>query len=263
MMKAIGTFPFGQPVHILAQEDRTPKRVFVLGVYVSAVHARWVGNDGRQIIQALAVASEPEIFWRGEGSASIIRGISIPDRLGRLEAASRQFNGPSGIALDEFFLAPLSLERSDAWLCDLVPHSCMNPAQQKAIERSYLPLVEQYQLPKVSVPRVPRELSDESRRQAILEEIQESRADVLILLGDQPIRWFLHFHDTRWRRLSDFGSDPQSYGRLHHVTIAASKMRVLPLAHPRQVARLGRSSLAWYHLHQSWLREHAGQLSCC
>lgn len=260
MMKVMGTFPFGQPVHILVQEDRTPKQVFVLGVYASAVHARWIGNDNKKIVKALAVASEPEIFWRGEGVDSIIRGISIPDSLGRLEAASRQFNGPSGIALDELFLIPLGLTRNDAWLCDLVPHSCINPAQQKTIERAYLPLGQRYQLPQTAVPRVPKKLSDEPRRKAILEEIHESEADVLILLGDQPIKWFLHFYDTRWQRLSDFGSAPQSYGRLHDVTIVDRKMWVLPLAHPRQVAKLGRSSPIWYNLHQSWLNEHANKL---
>ena len=34
-------FPFGETVKPLAQLDRTPKKVFVLGVYASAVHARW------------------------------------------------------------------------------------------------------------------------------------------------------------------------------------------------------------------------------
>lgn len=34
-------YPFGEEVHCLAQQDRTPKKVFVLGVYASAVHARW------------------------------------------------------------------------------------------------------------------------------------------------------------------------------------------------------------------------------
>ena len=34
-------FPFGETVKRLLQEDRTPKKVFVLGVYASAVHARW------------------------------------------------------------------------------------------------------------------------------------------------------------------------------------------------------------------------------
>ena len=260
MMKAIGTFPFGQPVRILAQVDRAPKRVFVLGVYASAVHARWVGYHDEVIVRALAVASEPEIFWRGEGADSIIRGIEIPDGPGRLEAASRQYNGPSGIALDESFLQPLGLTRHDAWLCDLVPHSCMNPAQDKAIEREYLPRMRQYHLPKAAVPAVPKRLSDGPRQKAIVEEIHESEADVLILLGDQPIRWFLRFYDARWRRLSDFGADPGSYGRLHDVTISGRKVCVLPLAHARQVARLGRSSSLWYSLHQSWLDERAHRL---
>jgi len=33
-----------------------------LGVYVSAVQAKWLNKDGKIIVQALAVASEPEIF---------------------------------------------------------------------------------------------------------------------------------------------------------------------------------------------------------
>ena len=57
-------FPFGQKLHPLVQEDRTPKKVFVLGVYASAVHARWK-KDGQIVCQALAVASEPRIFWDG------------------------------------------------------------------------------------------------------------------------------------------------------------------------------------------------------
>ena len=40
------TFPFGQPVRRVEQQDRAPKRVFVLGVYASAVHARWIDVDG-------------------------------------------------------------------------------------------------------------------------------------------------------------------------------------------------------------------------
>ena len=60
------TFPFGTPITPVKQADTTPKRVFVLGVYASAVHARWVADDGKTIINALGVASEPEIFWRGE-----------------------------------------------------------------------------------------------------------------------------------------------------------------------------------------------------
>ena len=39
-------YPFGETVRRLVQQDRTPKQVFVLGVYASAVHARWKkGNE--------------------------------------------------------------------------------------------------------------------------------------------------------------------------------------------------------------------------
>jgi uracil-DNA glycosylase len=252
-MTNLGTFPFGQPVRAVVQENRKPKRVFVLGVYASAVHARWIGPDGKEVVRALAVASEPRIFWRGEDAASIIERIRIPGALGHLVPADRRFNGPSGIVLDKDILNPLGLSRGETWLCDLVPHSCMNAGQKKAIEREYLPSIEQYDLPEATVPPVPKKLSDESRRHSILEELQESQAEFLILLGDQPIRWFLAHYDNRKKKLSCFGEQPNSYGGLHEVQIGSLNLQVLPLAHPRQIARLGRSSLSWFELHQHWL----------
>lgn len=57
-------FPFGQILKPLIQEVQTPKKVFVLGVYASAVHACWK-KDNKIIARALAVASEPRIFWQG------------------------------------------------------------------------------------------------------------------------------------------------------------------------------------------------------
>ena len=74
-MNHLGTFPFGQPVKPVYQTDRSPKRVFVLGVYASAVHAKWIDSEGRQKVQALAVASEPYIFWRGDGVEEIIEKL--------------------------------------------------------------------------------------------------------------------------------------------------------------------------------------------
>lgn len=248
-MKMIGTFPFGQEVQKVVQGERSSRRVFVLGVYASAVHACWVNLQGKTLIKAMAVASEPYIFWRGENAEEIIRRIQIPYQLGKLVAAEKQFNGPSGIALDELILKPLGLTRTDTWLCDLVPYSCMNPAQQKALEREYYPLAEKYDLPSPTVPKVPGRLSDKERRQAILDELIESNAEVLILLGDKPIQWFLRYYDDRWQRLSDF----HPYGKVHLAEIAGKKYQVLPVAHPRQIAKLGRSSQKWFELHQGWI----------
>ncbi|MFB3880990.1 MAG: uracil-DNA glycosylase family protein [Armatimonadota bacterium] len=205
-------------------------------------------------MKALAVASEPYIFWRGENVGAIVREIPIPEQLGMLEPADPALNGPTGIALDEWILGPLGLKREDAWLCDLVPHSCMNSRQRAAIARAYQPAVNSYGLPAPSVPGVPRRLATECRRQQILAEIESSEAGTLVLLGDQPIQWFLSHYDGRWHRLRDFGTDSQTYGVLHHVHLGTKTLGILPLAHPRQIARLGPASGRWYDLHQAWVR---------
>ena len=108
-------YPFGQVVHPLRQQDRTPKKVFVLGVYASAVHARWKRN-GKTECTALAVASEPRIFWDGniEEAKEIISKISIPKEAGTLEPAGSHLNGPSAKVLDEHILGTLGYTRKDA-----------------------------------------------------------------------------------------------------------------------------------------------------
>jgi uracil-DNA glycosylase len=252
-MKNLGIYPFGQTVKQVIQNDKSPKRVFVLGVYASAVHAKWIGSDNKIKVRALAVASEPEIFWRGENVKEIVDQINIPSELGRLVPAGPMFNGPSGIALDELILKPLGLTRSDAWLSDLLPQSCLNPSQKIAIEREYLPLISQYNLPETTLSGVPRIFADEKRREEIAKELIESKADVLILLGDKPIQQFLKFFDNRWKKLSDFQREDGKYGDLHNSIILDKPIKILPIAHPRQIAKLGRSSARWYDLHQEWI----------
>jgi hypothetical protein len=77
-------FPFGSPLRILTQAPLKDPRVFVLGVYASAVRARWLNPDGSTRAVALAVASEPHIFWRGEGEAEILASIQVPAEADRL-----------------------------------------------------------------------------------------------------------------------------------------------------------------------------------
>jgi hypothetical protein len=259
-MDEVGVFPFGEPVRRVEQMDRSRKRVFVLGVYSSAVHAEWLGANGKRLVNALAVCSEPDIFWRGEGAAELISRIRVPPDLGRLVPAPARFNGPSGVALDELILSPMGLVRSDAWLCDLVCHSCLNPQQEAAVRRAYLPLARSHGLSVPSVPTVPRVLADSERRAAILGELMESDAEVLVVLGDQPLRWFLRPLARAHPRLADFGATPAAYGRAHPVTVGGREIAVVPLAHPRQIARLGRSSQRWFDLHAHWMSDVARTL---
>lgn len=157
-------FPFGEVVRPLVQEDQSPKEAFVLGVYASAVHARWK-RDGKIVCQALAVASEPRIFWDGNPpeAQSIIGGISIPSALGTLEPAGKNLNGPSAKVLDEHILKPLGLTRSDAWLCDCLPETRLNPSQLKVIRERYDPLIEQFGLNEVTIPKRPNTFCNDAR----------------------------------------------------------------------------------------------------
>ena len=245
-------FPFGQPLRLVKQSDRAPKRVFVLGVYGSAVHAKLYSPDGRFLYGALAVASEPEIFWNGENADEIISQISVPPEAGYLLPADEIYNGSSGRALDELYLAPLSLSRADAWLCDLVPHFFMNPNQSTAIETHYTPLCERYNLPRASIPEKPVNLIDECRRNEILAELEESNADTIILLGDDPIYWFLSFvSDCKKTRLAEFGI--ATYGSPVSVNINGKTYLVIPLAHVRQGGALGQHSDFWERRHKNWV----------
>lgn len=248
-------FPFGQGLHPVVQTDTSPKKIFIIGVYASAVHARWIDNDGKQLVAALAVASEPEIFWTGHEAQQQIDKIKIPEEAGKLVPTAKNLNGPSGRALDELYLEPLGLTRKDTWLCDIIPESRLNPNQKKVIEKKYNPIREKFNLLEVTIPAFRQsELNSEKRRDEILEELIKSQAETLILLGDLPIKYFLnYFSDIKYKNLAAFGETPKSYGQVHEIKIAGKLFRVIPLCHPRQAQRLGASSKRWYELHRGWV----------
>ncbi|MFO0570167.1 MAG: hypothetical protein U0263_31275 [Polyangiaceae bacterium] len=247
-----GRYPFGEPLHVVVQRDRAPKRVFVLGVYASAVHAQWFDSTGALLVRALAVASEPVIFWDGSDAEQVVSRIKLPNGAGTLRPADVSMNGPSGRALDEHFLGPLGCVRSEAWLCDLVPHTCLNPGQARALEREYVPRTKQLGLPTVDLPPVPKAFADARRQEAVLAELEESQAETIVLLGDEPVRHWLKRFDSRWGSLGDFGATDDSYGRRHVATIAGRRYEILPLVHPRQAAGLGSHSASWKARHESW-----------
>jgi hypothetical protein len=60
-------FPFGQPLRPVVQADRTPKKLFILGVYASAVHAR----RPERPLGRLAGTAPPLGTARGRGDSPI------------------------------------------------------------------------------------------------------------------------------------------------------------------------------------------------
>ena len=244
-------FPFGQELHPLVQQDRSPKKVFVLGVYASAVHAKWK-KDGQIICQALAVASEPCIFWNGKDAKEIIDKIAIPAELGYLEPAGKQLNGPSAKVLDDNILAPLGYDRKSAWLCDCLPETRINSSQAKVIKERYEPLMEQYGLNPVTIPNRPTAFCDQKRAEEITVELMESKAELLILLGDIPIAQYLKkVTDVPYSTLGEY-VDLYGYGKATNVVICGKTIKVLPLAHPRQIGALGAHSEKWFKAHREW-----------
>ena len=246
-------FPFGEILHPLTQEDKTPKKVFVLGVYASAVHARW--RKGNKVVcQALAVASEPSIFWDGneEEAKAIIDKIRIPKELGTLEPAGGNLNGPSAKVLDESILKPLKFAREDAWLCDLHPETMLNPGQIKALEKNYEPVMDKYNLNPVTIPPRRTTFCDEERCKEILQELEQSKANLLVLLGDIPIKQFLNrVADVDYTSLQEY-VDKYGYGNRSKTLVGNRTIEVLPLAHPRQIGGLGFHSTKWSQEHKNW-----------
>jgi len=254
-------FPFGQPLTRVQQTNiSSDKEVFVLGVYASAVHAKWLNPDGSVKVQALAVASEPEIFWRGDNAKDIIAGIDVPKELGSLVPANENLNGPSGRAIDELFLKPLGFTREKAWLCDLLPESRVNPNQKKAVEiYNNLVRTSGINLPIANIPEFDEDeikMNAVQRKDEILKELKASGARTILLLGDLPIKWFLHFFDKR-TKLSQFGDTADTYGQTHEVVINGRTYDVIPLCHPRNAARLGAFSKKWADLHDGWVKNHS------
>ena len=248
-------FPFGEILKRLVQEDRTPKKVFVLGVYASAVHARWsIKGQRKPICAALAVASEPRIFWDGnpEEAADIINRIKIPEELGILTPAGKNLNGPSAKVLDEHILAPLGLTRKDAWLCDLLPETRLNNSQQDIINGVYENSRKKYGLNEVTVPKRPTEFCDDERCKEIVAELEESQAELLVLLGDIPIKQFLNrVASVNYNSLKEY-KDLYGYGTPSEASINGRTIEILPLAHPRQIGALGGHNKNWYDEHQKW-----------
>ncbi len=244
-------FPFGEPLRKVVQNDTSSKKIFVLGVYASAVHAKWLTPEGKILVKAIAVASEPSIFWRGDSieAHNIISKIRIPENLGKLVPSLDSLNGPSGRSLDSNYLIPLGFNREAAWLCDLVPYSCQNASQKSALKRVYDNYILENKLPQYDIPDVPKILASEDRINEILIELKKSNADTIVLLGDQPIKYFLSKFSKDYKKLTDF----EIYGSPTKVLIDNKMYTVIALAHPRQVSKLGSSNNKWYELHKEWV----------
>jgi hypothetical protein len=258
-MNNLGIFPFGNTVRRVEQKDRTPKKVFVLGNYSNALNVRWITPEGKTYVMALAIDNEPDIFWRGSPVYinRIISRLDFPEELGELIPAHKDLNGAPGRALDYNLLEPLKLERAQTWLCNLIPFALANKSQRKSI-RKYMIHKEKYNLPAAHLKPdvIKSKLIHRERIDELVEEIKESKAELLITLGDLPLHHFVKYFNKNMNTLSSF----EEYGLIHNIKIADKEMLLLPVVHPRQAGRKGKYSKRWYGFHDYWLENKAGEL---
>ena len=104
----------------------------------------------------------------------------------------------------------------------------------------------------MTIPERPSVFCDAQRCQEILAELKESQAELLVLLGDIPIAQFLNaVADVPYHSLQEY-VDLYGYGTATDAVIDGRNIKVLPLAHPRQIGALGAHSEKWNKLHQEW-----------
>jgi hypothetical protein len=113
-------------------------------------------------------------------------------------------------------------------------------------------LVEEYELNPVTIPIRPSTFCDAKRSVEITEELDESQAELLVLLGDIPIAQYLKkVADIPYSTLGEY-VDIYGYGNPSEVLINGKSLKVLPLAHPRQIGALGAHSEKWFNIHREW-----------
>ena len=80
----------------------------------------------------------------------------------------------------------------------------------------------------------------------------QSQAELLVLLGDIPIAQYLKkVVDISFSTLGEY-VEKYGYGNSIEVSIEGKIIKVLPLAHPRQIGALGAHSEKWFQLHKDW-----------
>lgn len=255
----IGTFPFGNPVKKVKQSNNSPKPVFILGVYGSAVFAQFKPINLKSTIRYLPVDNEPEIFWRGnpEETKKIIANIQLPKNTGKLIPGDKSINGILGRVLDKYYLHQLKLERDDVWICNLIPHVVINKNERKAIKK-YNELHKLFNLPEADIPTKKERWNffSKKRYREIIEEIFQSRAEVIISLGQQPLMWFFKEFNR------DLGNllNTKDYGTITEVQIDSLKIKLIPLFHPRQLLKESNRDTKVGLLHYDWMKNKSKKI---
>jgi hypothetical protein len=248
-LERLGTFPFGQPLVSSVPQAGEPRKCLLLGAYPSALHIGWSPPQGEgRSIKALAVDNEPEPFWNGSDESMRIQtwreAVAWSADLG--EAATvGDLNGWTGRSVEERWLAPLGLDRSEVWFTDCLDSYHLSDDMAKAIEEVYTPSARARDLPVADLPQHPgtREIVQRAQIDRLRAELATAQPEILITLGNAALVM---------RKLTGT-SGPTSlvpdadYGSELEAKLDGRSVRWYALVHP------GQKREDWRNAHAAWI----------
>lgn len=275
-------FPFGStPTSRPPRRPAGACRLFVLGVYPSALHVRWtpplwaLDRDDLELsrVKALAVADEPTVFWDAsepDADKAVaawrdevgFRTGEGRDDWGRVEASA---NGTSGRWVVSNVLLPLGADREDTWFTDAVDHYFVKPGTATA--RGQLDVIDLYNrfAAASSSDLLPAELPVRPSQDALVAlarrqhadrlraEVAEASPRLIVTLGDEARRALLALADhaegppTQPLSSRSLAEESTRYGEAGSVTVSGTTYGWHALVHP------GQRSTWWRTLHLDWI----------
>lgn len=224
-----------------------------MGVYPSAFHVAWTAppeldprpasGRGRPTIASLAVDVEPVVFWDGrepDPNELLEKWKSKVHFINDWGTVAVGNNGPSGAALVENALTPLSLSPDEVAFTDAVPWFFVKGgagSQGQAINERFNPIAENMGATTGALPdrpthaRLVKSASEEPRRSSLRAEIVAAKAPLVITLGQEALDAILAVADTCAGVQSRLAAT-DTYGVRGELVVDGFQAELLPLVHP-------------------------------
>lgn len=243
------TYPFGRPVCPRPPSASTPRPLFVLGAYPSALHVEWRPAVGK-LVRAIPIDDEPHPFWNGvdanERVAAWLDWLQpSPSKHGTFSVPPR-LNGPSGSWVDDNVLRPLGYERDEACITDCLDTYRMSVGVEARIRDTYATST----LPSCRLASHPSE--DDIVREALthhrerlLDELERCRPEIVATLGNAAARVFASIVGLPQSKLSVI-----DYGESRPVALRDRTITWHPLAHPAAPKVYQEAHIKWVATHK-------------
>lgn len=248
------TYPFGRPITPREPSATSPRRLFVLGAYPSALHVEWIPPKPWKRITAIPIDDEPSPFWDGADHEARVDAwkahVGFDPAWGSIQSIQR-FNGPSGAWVRDNVLEPLEADTSGAWITDCLDTYRGSIGVTRRLSDTYGPFATALGLPAASLPPHPGEteivqeaLTHHTAR--LRAELGTARPELVVTLGNAALRVLGAIVDIEGRSAPS-KLRVEEYGKEIGIRVAGRSMRWLPLAHPAAPKR-------WQEVHEGWAR---------